>query len=217
MAVAFATLRHSLSYIASEARVCIDIPIGLSETGVRGCDTQARRLLGPRRSSVFAAPPYFALEERCYPELNEESKRRFGRGISKQAFYLLPKIRETERHLRAHRARCREWREAHPELCFAALQGGVPMSENKKTQAGYLQRFELLSARMGKRTVAQLMSQIEAGPLSSGVSRDDILDAMVCGYVARLDAAMLCMLPEGGVERNEMGDAMAICFPSPNV
>jgi predicted RNase H-like nuclease len=94
---------------------------------------------------------------------------------------------------------------------------GVPMSENKKTQAGYLQRFELLSARMGKRTVIQLMSQIDADPLSSGVSRDDILDAMVCGYVARLDAAMLSMLPEGGVERNEKGDAMAICFPSPNV
>jgi hypothetical protein len=70
---------------------------------------------------------------------------------------------------------------------------------------------------MGKRTVIQLMSQVDADPLSSGVSRDDILDAMVCGYVARLDAAMLSMLPEGGVERNEKGDAMAICFPSPNV
>ena len=148
---------------------------------------------------------------------NFDSAGRFGRGISKQAFYLLPKIRETDSHLYTHRACCREWREAHPELCFAALQDGVPMSENKKTQAGYLQRFELLSARMGKRTVIQLMSQIDADPLSSGVSRDDILDAMVCGYVARLDAAMLSMLPEGGVERNEKGDAMAICFPSPNV
>ena len=217
MAVVFATLQHSQAYIVSGARVCIDIPVGLSETGLRGCDREARRLLGPRRSSVFAAPPYFALEERSYPELNEESKRRFGRGISKQAFYLLPKIRETDSHLYTHRACCREWRETHPELCFAALQGGVPMSENKKTQAGYLQRFELLNARMGKRTVIQLMSQVDADPLSSGVSRDDILDAMVCGYVARLDAAMLSMLPEGGVERNEKGDAMAICFPSPNV
>jgi predicted RNase H-like nuclease len=99
MAVVFATLQHSQAYIVSGARVCIDIPIGLSETGLRGCDREARRLLGPRRSSVFAAPPYFALEERSYPELNEESKRRFGRGISKQAFYLLPKIRETDSHL----------------------------------------------------------------------------------------------------------------------
>ena len=53
MAVVFATLQHSQAYIVSGARVCIDIPVGLSETGLRGCDREARRLLGPRRSSVL--------------------------------------------------------------------------------------------------------------------------------------------------------------------
>jgi len=46
------------------------------------------------------------------------------------------------------------------------------------------------------------------------VARDDILDAMVCGYVARLDSKQLRALPEGGVEQNERGDAMQIWFPS---
>jgi predicted RNase H-like nuclease len=34
----------------------IDIPIGLTASGPRSCDLEARRLLGPRRSSVFPAP-----------------------------------------------------------------------------------------------------------------------------------------------------------------
>ena len=36
--------------------IAIDIPIGLPKAGARACDVEARRLLGPRRSSVFAAP-----------------------------------------------------------------------------------------------------------------------------------------------------------------
>src|SRR5918911_328826 len=39
------------------ATVAIDIPIGLLDTvGFRTCDRQARALLGPRPSSVFAPP-----------------------------------------------------------------------------------------------------------------------------------------------------------------
>jgi predicted RNase H-like nuclease len=213
-ATVFASLAQSLAYVASGARVCIDMPVGLSETGLRACDQEARRLLGPRRSSVFAAPPSFAMQEMSYAELNRESKRRYGRGISKQAFYLLPKIRETARHLQDHRDRCQDWREVHPELCFAALQGGVPLSENKKTQAGYRQRMAILSARLGARAVTRLIDKLDAHPLRAGVSRDDILDAMVCGYVARLDSNQLRALPAGDVERNERGDAMQIWFPS---
>jgi len=213
----FANLEHSLASIVSGASVCIDIPIGLSETGVRACDIKARGLLGPRRSSVFAAPPLFALEPRDYADLNNESKRRYGRGISKQAFYLLPKIREAARHLCDHRTRCQHWRETHPELCFAALQGGTPMSANKKTQGGYLQRLALLRARMGTRSVTRLIRELNAHPLRAGVAKDDMLDAMVCGYVARLGCAMLGTLPEGEVERNARGEVMQITFPLPNV
>ena len=210
----FATLAESSAFIAPDARVCIDIPIGLSETGLRACDTQARRLLGPRRSSVFPAPPHFSLQDRSYADMNAESKRRYGRGISKQAFNLLPKIRETARHLQDNRECCEEWREAHPELCFAALQAGVPMSESKKTESGYFQRLALLQKRMGHRAVAKLMKQVFAHPLRSGVSKDDILDAMVCGYVARLDKSMLRELPDGQVERSPTGEAMTISFPT---
>lgn len=36
--------------------VGIDIPIGLPDDGPRGYDLAARRLLGPRRATVFPAP-----------------------------------------------------------------------------------------------------------------------------------------------------------------
>jgi predicted RNase H-like nuclease len=93
------------------------------------------------------------------------------------------------------------------------LQGGVPLSENKKTQAGYRQRMAILRARLGARAVTRLIDKLDAHPLRAGVARDDILDAMVCGYVARLDSKQLRALPEGGVEQNERGDAMQIWFP----
>ena len=80
------SLEDLLPLLAPSAIVCIDMPIGLSENGVRACDQAARRQLGPRASSVFPAPPRLALEEAAYADINSESKRRFGRGVSKQAF-----------------------------------------------------------------------------------------------------------------------------------
>ena len=78
------------------ATVCIDIPIGLSSDGFRACDRAARQLLGKRRSSVFPVPPRLALAPLTYEEINLASKGHCGKGVSKQAFHLLPKIRETE-------------------------------------------------------------------------------------------------------------------------
>ena len=101
--------RGLASLLAPSAIVCIDMPIGLSENGVRACDQAARRQLGPRASSVFPAPPRLALEEAAYADINSESKRRFGRGVSKQAFYLLPKIRELESILSRPEVRALNW------------------------------------------------------------------------------------------------------------
>ena len=42
--------------------VGIDVPIGLLETGARTCDKEARRILGPRGSSVFPAPNRWMLD-----------------------------------------------------------------------------------------------------------------------------------------------------------
>lgn len=50
------TLRELLDAYPGAAAVAIDIPVGLIEGAARRCDVEARRVLGPRKSSVFPAP-----------------------------------------------------------------------------------------------------------------------------------------------------------------
>jgi predicted RNase H-like nuclease len=50
------TLEDLFADTVTPAVVAVDVPIGLLERGARECDVKARRLLGPRRSSVFTAP-----------------------------------------------------------------------------------------------------------------------------------------------------------------
>ena len=196
-----------------QATVCIDMPIGLSVTGVRQCDAAARRLLGPRRSSVFPAPPRMALVDRPYAELNTASKRRFDRGLSKQAFYLLPKIRETEALLRGGLCRAQEWLETHPELCFTALNDGTPMQHNKKTDAGFRERIAVLERSL-QYPIHSLVKQTQERTLRSQVLRDDLVDAMVCGVVACLPTDRRMSVPVDEVEIDQVGLRMAITCPA---
>ena len=196
-----------------QATVCIDMPIGLSVTGVRQCDAAARRLLGPRRSSVFPAPPRMALVDRPYAELNTASKRRFDRGLSKQAFYLLPKIRETEALLRGGLCRAQEWLETHPELCFTALNDGTPMQHNKKTDAGFRERIAVLERSL-QYPIHSLVNRTQERTLRSQVLRDDLVDAMVCGVVACLPTDRRMSVPVDEVEIDQVGLRMAITCPA---
>ena len=139
--------------LAPQATVCVDIPIGLSRDGFRACDRAARQLLGTRSSSVFPVPPRLALSPLSYEELNLASKAHCGKGVSKQAFYLLPKIREAEALLRSPNSDGADWLETHPELCFSSFNGAVPMEDNKKTEAGFRERTIVLARHIPARTI----------------------------------------------------------------
>ena len=53
----FRSAGELFAQIPAPAVFSIDIPIGLTDSGPRQCDIQARRLLGARRgTSVFPAP-----------------------------------------------------------------------------------------------------------------------------------------------------------------
>ena len=190
------------------------MPIGLSENGVRACDQAARRQLGPRASSVFPAPPRLALEEALYADINSESKRRFGRGVSKQAFYLLPKIRELESILSQPDVGALNWYETHPELCFAALNNGAPMSHNKKTEAGRLERLAILKSALGESAVTSVYDSFAAEVPRARCQLDDIVDALVCGVVASLDGAERRFVPDEPTECDARGVSMRICYPA---
>jgi predicted RNase H-like nuclease len=71
---------------ATEAEVfAVDIPIGLPIAGRRRADLEARKLLGPRRNSVFFTPIREALEASTHREASAVSKRLTGQAISQHA------------------------------------------------------------------------------------------------------------------------------------
>ena len=208
-------LESILPLLKPHATVCIDIPIGLSSDGFRACDQAARKLLGRRSSSVFPVPPRLALASLSYEEINRASRAHCGKGVSKQAFYLLPKIREAEALLRLSDHHALDWLETHPELCFSGLNGGAPMEESKKTDAGYRERRRILARHIPVRTVDRLLRSLMTSVPRARCARDDMLDALVCGVVARFDASARDCLPQDEREFDELGLPMRICYPLP--
>ena len=154
--------------------IAIDMPIGLADAGRRACDIEARRRLGPRRSSVFPAPLRPMLEATTYQDAMAIG------GLSKQAYNLLPKIREVDALITPHRQRTIV--EAHPELCFTRLLG-QPCRASKRTPAGRIERQMVVSL------------SIDRPP--TGAAWDDVLDACALVETAR-------RLVSGAVER--LGD-----------
>jgi predicted RNase H-like nuclease len=155
--------------------IAVDMPIGLSDSGPRACDTAARRLLGPRRASVFPAPLRAMLAASSHAEANAMGRRIDGRGVSHQAFNLIPKIRELDAHVTT-RSR-RRIVEASPELCFALLLG-APCAEPKRAPAGRAARLAAIAA-IHPDVVDRLA---EPRP---GAAVDDVLDAFALTVTAR--------------------------------
>ena len=160
--------------------IAIDIPIGLPERGARQCDLQARRRLGPpRSSSVFPAPirPVLTAES-----ADEASAIRYGveaKKMSRQAFAILPKIRQVDAALRGDPELRRRVREIHPEVCFYFLAGGRPMHHSKKTVLGRAERKALLTPVFGD-SVSEALEHRKI--LESAM--DDVLDAFAALWTA---------------------------------
>ena len=154
----------------------IDIPIGLPPGGPRACDVAARRMLGPRRSTIFPAPACAVLEAEDYDQACDLSRAASGKAISKQTFHILPKIREVDRLLAPSTALQEHVFEMCPELSFAVLVGG-PMRHAKRTAEGRTERQAALGRLFGH--VADLVTRPPAG-----AAFDDVLDALVGAWTA---------------------------------
>ena len=166
--------------------VLIDIPVGLPDSGPEGrlCDREARQLLGHgRASSVFAAPARRTLTAASYPQALELNRQATGRGLSMQAWNIVPKIREVDTLLRDHRALQGVLRECHPELCFWALNSKRAMQYNKKKGEGQQERLRVLEKYFPQ--CHALFEQACGEFLRREVARDDITDAMVCAVTAK--------------------------------
>jgi predicted RNase H-like nuclease len=155
------------------AAVAIDMPIALLDHHPRECDVAARKLLGPRRSSVFPAPARAAATATTYAEACERSRQAVGYALSRQAFNLLGPIV----HLDELVAPTDQDNlvEAHPELAFARLFG-APLPEPKRTPEGRRHRQLLLGT-----VDAALAELIDNG---AGLPPTDLHDAAVLTVTA---------------------------------
>ncbi len=162
-----------------------DMPIGLPDgrrLRERQCDRLARGRLGHRSSTVFPVPTRPAIYCSDWEQANRVQRRLTGRGISRQSWGIAPRIREVDRALRADTRRQETLRESHPELGFAALNGGEAVARSKHQYAGIRQRLDLL-----RNHVKEIDGLLENWvPARSGIGADDVLDAAVMAVHARL-------------------------------
>jgi predicted RNase H-like nuclease len=181
--------------VAGADSALIDIPIGLVGSGPdgRACDRAARRLLGARAASVFSPPARATLAATDYARALALNRRATGRGLSLQAWNIVPKIRTIDGLLRTHPALRGVLRECHPDLCFLALHGERAMRCNKKRAAGQQERLTLLERHLsGARA---LFERACSEFPRRAVARDDIIDALVCAVTARRGYGRYLTLP----------------------
>ena len=190
------TFRELIAAAPDRASVFVDIPIGLRDDTPtpRSCDTTARKLLGPKRApTVFPAPIRAILLERSHSDATSKSVRLTGKGISQQAFAIIPKIREVDA-LIASTDRTKEIvREVHPELCFWGLNGGQAMLHRKKTIDGFAERMAVLDRILPESE--RIAQEIMAKYLRRDVARDDIADALVALATAAAPSESISTAP----------------------
>ncbi|MGY1661031.1 DUF429 domain-containing protein [Geodermatophilus sp. SYSU D00705] len=172
--------------VADVEVVGIDMPIGLSDDGVRACDVAARERLRPygATSSVFPAPVRAVLAARGYADARRLSvEATGGRSLSAQSFQLVAAIRSLDDALGEPPADSVV--EVHPELAFRALDDRV--RDPKSGARGQAQRIRALEP------VMDVLDGLSDAP--AGVPVVDALDACAAAWSARriADGSATCV------------------------
>jgi predicted RNase H-like nuclease len=168
--------------LGPRAVIAVDMPIGLPDRIAgpgRGPEQAIRPFLGARQSSVFSIPSRAAVEARSYGEACARALETSDppRKVSKQAFFLFPRILEIDSLLRADEDLRSRVIECHPEFAFCRLNNEVAMQTPKKIKGkvnpdGIAERVDVL-ARHG----------FDPGTLKNdpprGAGMDDVIDAAV--------------------------------------
>ncbi|MEX0845029.1 MAG: DUF429 domain-containing protein [Balneolaceae bacterium] len=192
-------------------RVFIDMPIGLEdENYTRECDELLRKKLGKEYApSVFSPPIRPALTAPSYVEANMISHEYTEKKLTVQAWNITPKIQMVDELLRADESLKDNVLESHPELLFQNLNGGM-IYQKKNLKKGIKHRLELIKA---KEPVADdFFRDIKEEFRRNEVEEDDIVDAMVLAYYAKISEERgVKTLPEQ-VEYDSEGLPKAVHF-----
>jgi predicted RNase H-like nuclease len=199
-AVRFApSLADALRDAMPDQLVAIDMPLGLLAEGWRAADREAGRLLGRRRSSVFAIAPGPVWRELSYEAANRRCRLLTGNGLSVQAWGLRAKLLEAN----DYRRHCRHpLFEVHPELSFQAMAGAA-LDYSKHSPAGHAER-RLLLTEVGIVIPDNLLAARKG-------ARADILDAAAAAWSAqRIAVGQARTLPD--LPQHDGGHEIAIRY-----
>ena len=173
------TFTEVLRRTADCEAVGIDIPIGLSDDGRREPDVAARQVLRPlRHNSVFPAPVRLVLDATTdttpYEKVCAISLSVHGKKMSKQAYYIMPKVRQAAHAMKP--ALQERIVEVHPEVSFWKLNSGRSMANRKSSRDGKKERLRLL--------LQVLEDDLAAVSVPRGAALDDLYDACAAAWTA---------------------------------
>lgn len=186
--------------------IMVDMPIGLKDSGKRCCEAEARKFLGPRRSSIFPSPLRPMLGFEHYSDANAWGKT-MGAGLSKQSWNIMGKIRELDATITpALQAKVKE---AHPEVAFTRMRG-KPCGHAKRQPEGIAERLSALADHEFPVDPADLFSELRKTHRACDVKRDDVIDAcaLALSGIETLDGRCVRM---GDGEKDARGLIMEIC------
>jgi predicted RNase H-like nuclease len=126
--------------------------------------------------------------------------------VGAQSWNLYPRIREIDAVLTAGLSCRRVMYEAHPELSFMMMNGGVPIGAPKRSPEGRERRFRLIEAHFG-RDEPDFARREHPTRLAAD---DDILDAFAVLWMAgRIQEGRARVIPDPP-EMDERGIAMGV-------
>ena len=180
-------------------QILIDIPIGLrkNSNAKRPCDDAARKKLSPKRhSSVFPVPVRAAVHEGSYEDAKEMQEKHTNGSLGVQSWGIADKIAELDSFLcETEPDAVGTIREAHPEVCFWALNGESATEYSKTGQpaAAFWERIEILEAIDGE--IVNDIRDASRG-LDAKVGNDDVIDAFALALTASPKTGSLRTLPD---------------------
>jgi predicted RNase H-like nuclease len=184
-------------------RAAIDIPIGMSDDGIRQCDLFARERLWPHTSRVFTGARRWLWERFEDPaEANREALRRGQKRVSRQLWHLGPKIMQVDAFVRNNPSL--RILETHPELVFLRLNDNRPL-ESKKSQRGISLRRTILKQN-GFVEIDDWLDHVRMG---TGAKCDDVVDACAAAIAA---CSPIGSVPEGSPPMDMHGLPIQIWF-----
>lgn len=172
------TINEIFEKYSNAKRFLVDMVIGLSDAShPRDIEQLAREKLKPNRtSSVFTPPCRKAVYSESYEQAKTINIEELGKSISIQAWNIVAKIKELDVFLLKNKSLQKRIWEAHPEICFAALNNGKPMLYKKSIKEGAEERLAILQKTnpISKEIFQKGINDF----LRKEVKKDDLLDAI---------------------------------------